>query len=1485
MADFGIRLVAYAPAGERLGLLPQPLKLEASFPHDDAGALSATYSRLALGGTILDRALSQGVELAVEVTDHGGAWVEPDGGRFLWIAKDDDLADQSRTVTITAPSYGWLLRKARLLDLSNVLPEDHSQAGKRPFYSASAGTIIATLMGENAARGGVPVTLGFDTNRDAAGQAWAKVVTLYLEPGIEVFQVLDSLTAQGMCDWRTRGRQLLVWNADTVLAADRSASVRLHLGRDVGEAPSNESLEEIVGRVLLRGDNGLALTLDNPSAPTPWGVWEGYISQGGVSDDGTARTLVQAELERRARTRAQYTRSLTLSGAQFWPMVDYAPGQWITAPTNVQAERVRVAQVTLTLEGGVPGGSVVLNDRVLDAELRRAKRMAGITGGATADGGSGARPAPEGPDRRQPAAPPGLVVSSDAYIDTDGAARGVLSMDWGDVTTATDGTAMEIADYQVAVRRNVVGAPWSVVMSADDSQATYQPVAVGEVLQVKVRARGRYSAVPGAWSSVVTVTVEDDVTPPAVPSAPVASVSRAVVRVTWDGKTAAGGTMPLDFDRVEVIQEGATNPVDSILDKTGGYILVTGLPYNQQVRYRARAVDRSGNASSWSAWSNYATPTPLVVDDIDKNITEAIEKNREDLDLLNPKVTKAQQDIANAQERITEAESEVATAIQQSGQAGSLATAASSTAKGTPRIFHSTAAPTSNDKAPQNSTWFRHQGSLSGVVIGQWTQTAAGDAGGTWTPSQLGNGVLAGLDVGKLTAGSAEVIEAVAQKIAASTAAFQRADVANLFASNATVDTQVAQRIWTAKLIAGKVLANEALIGAGPNMIPWSPESGTEPHVGWTGSAIRGLNDADLGWVIAARGSGGTNGTFSGFIALRFGGTSRNNRVGSFDVDPGSSYRFRVGIGIAGSFPEAPAAGRRVRAAIQFHDAAGASVRTATSDPVPADRYGADARYIDYIVEAPETAASATIYLDKNYWGETAGDTLVLNPSLTNATDASLIVDGSILGRHIKAKEIEGVHVKANTLTADNFIVGVMDGYVITGALIQSLAQANRGVKISESGLRAYDNAGNLTVQLEGSTASITGALIQSVAQANRGVKISESGLRAYDTSGNLTVQIEGDTASIVGGTIRGGSVVGASVQTADSGSRALLTSSTGGDPNLWMFDSRNVNRMTIGVNGETTALWLMDTAGRNRLSVMTNASFSGVLGYDSSGTTRLQINTNNQLSFYDEDGALALLVGAWNSVEGNQHGWIRGPAYGALRSTLALGVTTYDGVKSNYAQLRVEETSTGNSNNDNARVLVHGGGSWYIGSPNRGYISMANSSGEIAIYTRSNLLSFYNLPATTAAGQPLTMIVSPTGRASIYRGNGSLRAAKVDIADIDASVNPARVLDVPVRDWIDRGMYDRQHSALDEVRATDDLASLDPDVVARAGVHLPRIPGVVAEEVEAAGLAEFCTYDEDGTLTGVMYDRLPLLLIPVVRSLVERVAILESLLTTTETP
>ena len=393
MKNLSIRLKAYKPNGDTLGLLPQPSSFSASFLHDDTGALRLEYSRKALNGSILERKLETGLEIAVEVSD-GGKWTEPLNGRFVLISRSRDALDSSDTVTFTCPSYAWLLNKALMLDL-NHLEGDGDDKGKRVFKKATAGLIMRTFLDENKTRGGIPVTCGFDTGKDSAGTVWKSIMTLAYTPGISSLTALANLASNKICDWAFDKRTLKIWNMDSTGLCRDLSRISVQLAHDVLEAPEEESIEALASHILVQGDNNKAFTRDNPAAPSPWGKWETYLSQQGISNDDTAALYMQSTLDTAARVHGQYTRALRVNDAPSLPLVDYRPGDWITAPTVMHGEKVRVQQVTLSLESNQFKASVVLNDKVYDATVRQAKRVQGITGGAINGGTGGGLPAPE----------------------------------------------------------------------------------------------------------------------------------------------------------------------------------------------------------------------------------------------------------------------------------------------------------------------------------------------------------------------------------------------------------------------------------------------------------------------------------------------------------------------------------------------------------------------------------------------------------------------------------------------------------------------------------------------------------------------------------------------------------------------------------------------------------------------------------------------------------------------------------------------------------------------------------------------------------------------------------------------------------------------------------------------------------------------------------------------------------------------------------
>ena len=664
------RLRAYEPFGGTLGLLPEPISFQASFLHDDDGALNVTYSRRGLGGDILHRTLEQGLEIAVEVSD-GGPYMEPANARFLVIGRQGDNLDDTDTISISsAPSISWLLSKILNNDTSHLIA-DGDNKGKRAFYSATAGTILKTFLDENRGRGGAAsgLAMDFDTARDAGGDQWASEVTLYYSLGVSVQSALASLVGGSVVDWRTQGRLLRLWNADSAdLSRDLSGTDVIHMHGGLQEAPYEESISGLASSILVEGDNGLIFTMDNPAAPKPWGAWESYVSQGGVSDEGTARAFMQHELEVAARVRGQYTRALNITDAEHLPLIDYAPGDWITAPTIGHGEKVRVQQITVGYSDGAYTASVVLNDKKYDAQVRNEKRIQGITGGATLAGSQGARPN-TGNDHRVPKAPEGLTLASDAYLDSTGHARGLVSAVWGEVSQATDNTAIEIDSYRVEWRYSDSDADaWMSAGVTSDERLSWSGLDCGRTVVVRVRAIPTYSDKPGEWSGEKSVTVASDVTPPSVPSAPRLSSETGIVSISWDGLPATGTGMDADFDHCEVgrgLTPGSLAVVSASMTGRTQWVDTDVLP-GAVWTYALRAVDHAGNKSAWSKTAQIEVVGAVSqeqIEQIQSDLAEnekTLDQAKKDIQANQSVISQAQKDIAANEAAVSQTQKDIA---------------------------------------------------------------------------------------------------------------------------------------------------------------------------------------------------------------------------------------------------------------------------------------------------------------------------------------------------------------------------------------------------------------------------------------------------------------------------------------------------------------------------------------------------------------------------------------------------------------------------------------------------------------------------------------------------------------------------------------------------------------------------------------------------------------------------------------------------------
>lgn len=610
-----LRLKAYAPNGASQGLLPAPDSFQFAIPLNDSPSLSMAYATVGPRAALL----GQPLELAVEVSGDGGqTWTEPDDCRFMYLRDGRDPIKTADAYAVEAPGYVWRLTKAR------VLSEGQAVEGKRSFTGKTVGFIIATLFQEAQARGALAgMSLQGTATQDAAGANWtaAETISRDYDLGTDYLQVLQALADQGLLDYRMSGRTLKLYRPETVLATDRTvgnSQVQL-TPLSVTEAPFRRTWEGLADFLHIRGDEDSSAELTNPAGLKPWGRWEDFISQGGVTDTGTLTALGQRYQELTAAERAEFTQAMALGGDAPRPLLDFQAGDFIWSRDMAGVRtRYRVRQVTLQKEGSTVQGNVVLNDRFLEEDIRTRRVLESLTGGASAGGSSGGTPAPTipGADILQPASvATAPALSSLAYLDEAGNVASQITVDWPDVSTNADGTPIsDLGGYIIQTKPGLVNDPgeWREVTrtEAGTSIVTLSPYAPESTWAFRVMAYDTSGNLSPQWSAGNSITTAHDTDGPVAPSAPALETRMGVLEYRWDGLSGTGGAMDDDFFYVEVHAsqvsgfvpvKGGSTKVDIL---QGAGFGVMGTPdYGVTWYVKFLPVDKSGNAGAPSAQS------------------------------------------------------------------------------------------------------------------------------------------------------------------------------------------------------------------------------------------------------------------------------------------------------------------------------------------------------------------------------------------------------------------------------------------------------------------------------------------------------------------------------------------------------------------------------------------------------------------------------------------------------------------------------------------------------------------------------------------------------------------------------------------------------------------------------------------------------------------------------------------------------------------
>src|SRR5699024_4590405 len=174
------------------------------------------------------------------------------------------------------------------------------------------------------------------------------------------------------------------------------------------------------------------------------------------------------------------------------------------------------------------------------------------------------------------------------------------------------------------------------------------------------------------------------------------------------------------------------------------------------------------------------------------------------------------------------------------------------------------------------------------------------------------------------------------------------------------------------------------------------------------------------------------------------------------------------------------------------------------------------------------------------------------------------------------------------------------------------------------------------------------------------------------------------------------------------------------------------------------------------------------------------------------------------------------------------------------------------------------GGGSIQLYSPK----DPSSAAGKFALSANKSLVVLGDSGLLEVHGRLVnqgTRDTTTTAAANMYvASNGyfarSSSARKYKLLEEPIKVDPYKILDIQPKDWFDKGQAEglAEQMNLEFKGEETNFESLDT-------TKIKRIAGLVAEDVEEAGLSEYVIYEDDGTVEGVMYDRLWTLLIPIV--------------------
>ena len=659
------------------------------------------------------------------------------------------------------------------------------------------------------------------------------------------------------------------------------------------------------------------------------------------------------------------------------------------------------------------------------------------------------------------------------------------------------------------------------------------------------------------------------------------------------------------------------------------------------------------------------------------------------------------------------------------------------------------------------------------VVVGRW-----GWDGDSWNSEKLSHENFDSVDVGALTViGQSTLADVVAQQIAADSGKFMNIDVEQLNVTGtgtfktAVMDEAFAEMFSTRKLAAGNVL-----VGSDRNLIPNGlGELGS--NAGWDSSLTFDTVDTPPGVAGVFR-SAPASGSVTSYT--------------SFSVEPNTEYLFEIWL--KADKPDS----RLYVQLIDQDSVSGTSNSNLPGEPGMASGSYSFAngvvpttwtKYYAIATTNPEVNKLSAIKLFFNHGNGTERTaTVSFAMSMKSRVDGNLVALGSITAPHIVASE----ELTGKIVRGDMFFGKAFEGGTFTGALYQTLAAANRGIKLNAGGnnsLELFDPTGVRTFHADGNTGSVgvTGSYQSLV--GNNGVRVivgAEAVTDFFDTS----VMLPGIRFDIGDGS--------------RLGAAQIMTHPT--EPGIRIVSGSSVQAIGGALSLDEAQFSLDD--GMSSISTY-NQEFM-LLEYSNPGlghsTIRLDgfgIALESEKPITLDGTGIVLNPGTGNSVD---------IANGAV-----------------HAPVPLDFVGTGGA-------TINGGG---------GNVSINNGDGSYVEAGRDGTGTFVKAPAidSRTTTQASNVVIS----FGILMRSTSAARYKIDPQPMNL---PDSLLAVPVEDWWDREEVERHTLLTNGPHPLTEEQATELEHLA-----IKRVPGSIAEKVAAAGGDAFVIY-KDGQVDGLAYDR-----------------------------